>query len=138
MFADRPPQPMDVHVKDGQIAALLAPGEALGRGVAEQSAKGLHVFPGLIHAQVHFGLSGEKVTEYATETRHAAQGGFTTVMGYLLNNEAYPEVFRREHEHAKPRAHVDYAFHFSAPTSCTSTSSKATCRTTASPRSSTS
>jgi dihydropyrimidinase len=113
VFPDRAPQPLDVLVRGGSIAALLAPGERVGQGVPEQSAKGLHVFPGLIDAHVHFGLSGEKVTEYATETRHAAQGGFTTVMGYFLNNEAYSDVFKREQEHAKPRAHVDYAFHFS-------------------------
>lgn len=113
VFPDRAPQPLDVLVRGGSIAALLPPGERVGQGVPEQSAKGLHVFPGLIDAHVHFGLSGEKVTEYATETRHAAQGGFTTVMGYFLNNEAYSDVFRREQEHAKPRAHVDYAFHFS-------------------------
>src|SRR4029077_14421559 len=35
-------------------------------------------------------------------------------MGYFLNNEAYTEVFKRESEYAKTRAHVDYAFHFCA------------------------
>jgi dihydropyrimidinase len=79
----------------------------------ELPARGLHVFPGLIDAHVHFGLSGEKETQYATETRHAAHGGFTTLMGYFLNNEAYTDVFRREQEHARSRAHIDYAFHFS-------------------------
>jgi dihydropyrimidinase len=113
VFPERAPQPLDVLVKDGKIAALLAPGTPLAAGPAEQPAHGLHVFPGLIDAHVHFGLSGEKITEYATETGHAAQGGFTTVLGYFLNNEAYTEVFRREQEHARPRAYVDYGFHFS-------------------------
>jgi dihydropyrimidinase len=113
VFPDRAPKPLDLHVKDGRIAALLAPDAALGPGVAEQSGKGLHVFPGLIDAHVHFGLSGEKITEYATETRHAAIGGFATVMGYFLNNEAYTEVFKRENQYASSRAYVDYAFHFS-------------------------
>jgi dihydropyrimidinase len=113
VFADRPPQAMDILVREGKIAGLLAPGEPAGEHVAEQSARGLHVFPGLIDAHVHFGLSGEKITEYATETRHAALGGFTTVLGYFLNNEAYTEVYKREQEYAKTRAHVDYGFHFS-------------------------
>ena len=113
VFADRDPRPQDVWIREGRIAALRAPGERVAPGVPEQSAKGLHVFPGLIDAHVHFGLSGEKITEYATETRHAAIGGCTTVMGYFLNNEAYTEVFKREQEHARPRAYVDYAFHFS-------------------------
>ncbi|MDH4189419.1 MAG: amidohydrolase family protein [Betaproteobacteria bacterium] len=114
VFPDRPPEQLDLLVKAEKIAGLLSPGEPVAQDVAEQSARGLHVFPGLIDAHVHFGLSGEKITEYATETAHAAQGGFTTVLGYFLNNEAYAEVFRREQEHAHPRAHIDYGFHFSA------------------------
>jgi dihydropyrimidinase len=113
VFADRAPQPIDLYVKDGRIAGLLAPGASAGERIPEQSARGLHVFPGLIDAHVHFGLSGEKITEYATETAHAAQGGFTTVLGYFLNNEAYTEVFRREQEYARTRAYIDYGFHFS-------------------------
>ncbi|HWD22467.1 MAG TPA: hypothetical protein VG591_04990, partial [Burkholderiales bacterium] len=113
VFADRAPQPIDLYVKDGRIAGLLAPGASAGERIPEQSARGLHVFPGLIDAHVHFGLSGEKITEYATETAHAAQGGFATVLGYFLNNEAYTEVFRREQEYARTRAYIDYGFHFS-------------------------
>ena len=113
VFPDRPPQPLDLLVEDGKIAALLRPGEPVTQGMPELPARDLHVFPGLIDAHVHFGLSGEKETQYATETRHAAHGGFTTLMGYFLNNEAYTDVFRREQEHARSRAHIDYAFHFS-------------------------
>lgn len=104
--------PLDLLVLDGRIAARLAPGTPVGAGVPEASAHGLHVFPGLIDAHVHFGF-GEKITEYATETVYAAQGGFTTVLGYFLNNEDYADVFRREQEYASARAHVDYGFHFS-------------------------
>lgn len=113
VFPDRAPEPLDLLVESGSIAGILRPGEPVTHGIAELQAQGLHAFPGLIDAHVHFGLSGEKETQYATETRHAAQGGFTTVMGYFLNNEAYTDVFRREQEYARTRAHVDYAFHFS-------------------------
>lgn len=106
------PEPMDVLVRDGLIAGLLAPGERVAEGVPEQSAHGLHVFPGLIDAHVHFGF-GEKITEYDTETAYAAQGGFTTVLGYLLNNLAYTEVYEREQGYAAARCRVDYGFHFS-------------------------
>ena len=112
VYPDQAPQPRDVLVKDGRIAGVLAPGTAVANA-QEQSAKGLHIFPGLIDAHVHFGLSGEKITEYATETRHAAIGGFGTVMGYFLNNEAYTDVFKREYGYARTRAYVDFAFHFS-------------------------
>jgi dihydropyrimidinase len=110
--AERAPQAQDILVEDGRIAALLAPGTAVAPGVAERRIDGLHVFPGLIEAHMHFGF-GEKITEYETETAHAAIGGFTTVLAYFLNNEAYGDVYRREQAYAAPRVHTDYGFHFS-------------------------
>ena len=109
----RQPEPMDLLVRDGVIAGLLRPGEAVPADLPTQSAAGLHVFPGLIDAHVHFGF-GEKITEYDTETVYAAQGGFTTIVGYFLNNEAYTEVYARERAYAEARCRIDYGFHFSA------------------------
>jgi hypothetical protein len=63
-------------------------------------------------AHVHFGF-GEKITEYTTETVYAAQGGFTTILGYFLNNEAYDAVYTRETSHARSRCQIDFGFHFS-------------------------
>jgi len=105
-------QALDLLIQDGRIAARLLPCTPVQEGMEEVSAHGLHVFPGLIDAHIHFGF-GEKITEYETETVYAAQGGFTTVLGYFLNNEDYTDVFRREQEYARTRAHVDYGFHFS-------------------------
>ncbi len=110
--AERDPELLDVLVESGQIAGLLRPGTEVGAHVAVRRVDGLHVFPGLVEAHMHFGF-GEKITEYSTETAHAAIGGFTTVLGYFLNNEAYADVFQREQAFAAPRAHVDYGFHFS-------------------------
>lgn len=104
----------DVAIADGRIARLLPPGSTVAAR-RTIDVQGRHVFPGLIDAHVHFGF-GEPVTEYATETAYAAQGGFTTVIGYLLNNDSYHGVFDRESQFAQPRAHVDYAFHFCAAT----------------------
>jgi dihydropyrimidinase len=109
---DRDPAPGDILVQAGRITALLEPGAPAPEGIPEMSAHGLHAFPGCIDAHVHFGM-GEKITEYTTETIYAAQGGITTILGYFLNNEAYADVYRREQEHARARAHVDYGFHFS-------------------------
>jgi len=102
----------DVAIRDGRIAAILAPGR--GDGVAREviDATGLHVFPGLVDCHVHFGFA-EPITEYTTETIYAAQGGFTTIVGYFLNNEGYADVFQKELAHATPRVHVDFGFHFS-------------------------
>ena len=96
---------------DGRIAALLDPRSGAHANEVID-ATGRLVFPGLIDAHLHFGF-GEPVTEYTTETIYAAQGGFTTVLGFLLNNEPYGGVFERECALAQERAHVDFAFHFS-------------------------
>lgn len=102
---------LDIGVTNGRIAALLdAQSEASALEVID--AEGQLVFPGLIDAHVHFGF-GEPVTEYTTETIYAAQGGFSTVLGFLLNNEPYGGVFERERALAEERAVVDFAFHFS-------------------------
>ena len=112
VFPDAEPTRADIAIKDGRIAAILEPGSKreISRDWIDATEK--HVFPGLIDGHVHFGF-GEPITEYTTETIYAAQGGFTTVVGYFLNNEGYGGVFEREMEHAEPRAHVDFAFHFS-------------------------
>jgi dihydropyrimidinase len=101
----------DIAIAGDKIAAILESGaETAAKRVIDASGK--HVFPGLIDAHVHFGF-GEPVTEYTTETVYAAQGGFTTILGYLLNNAPYGGVFERELAFAEPRAHIDFGFHFS-------------------------
>lgn len=108
---DSAPQALDILVQHGRIAGLLTPGQQGPAGTPERRVDGLHAFPGLVEAHLHFGF-GEKITEYQTETAHAAIGGFTTILGYFLYNEPYGDVFQREQTYARPRAHVDYAFHF--------------------------
>ena len=128
--------PLDIGIKDGKFAALLAPGTQ-AKATKVIDAKGRHVFPGLIDAHIHFGFA-EPVTEYTSETIYAAQGGFTTVIGFFLNNEAYGDVYAREQAHAKPRVFVDYAFHFSTASEQHITELPSYGRTTAPRRSSTS
>ncbi|PEQ11389.1 hypothetical protein B2G71_17710 [Novosphingobium sp. PC22D] len=101
----------DIALKDGRIAARLAP----GMNVAAREtidASGLHLFPGLIDTHVHFGF-GEPVSEYSTETVYAAQGGFTSIIGYFLSSRSYKDIFDAEYAHAAARSHVDFGFHFS-------------------------
>jgi dihydropyrimidinase len=107
------PTQQDVLVIEGKIAARLSPGTPVDKGLPIIDGKGLIAFPGLIDAHVHFGFA-EKITEYETETIYAAQGGFSTVLGYFLNNEDYKDVYEREQAYAKTRCYVDYGFHFSA------------------------
>ncbi|MGI9335437.1 MAG: dihydroorotase [Gammaproteobacteria bacterium] len=117
VFPHRGEQRADVCIRDGKIAALLAPGEAVGECGETIDATGLHVFPGLIDAHLHFGFA-EPVTEYSTETFYAAQGGVTSVASYFLNSEPYGELFAKARRECESRAFVDFAFHFSA---CTET-----------------
>ncbi|MEO7404519.1 MAG: amidohydrolase family protein [Burkholderiales bacterium] len=110
VFPERPAAKLDIGVREGRFTELLASGSsAAAKRVID--ATGKHVFPGLIDCHVHFGF-GEKITEYSTETVYAAQGGFSTILAYFLNNEAYDAVFERESAYARERCHVDYGFHF--------------------------
>ena len=102
--------PLDIAIVDGRIAALLARDSAVA-ATKTIDAAGLHVFPGLIDAHVHFGF-GEPVTEYTTETIYAAHGGFTTILAYLLSNAPYGGMFEHELALACVRSHVDFTFHF--------------------------
>jgi len=103
----------DVGIRSGRITALLAPGEPVSEAGEVIDATGLHVFPGLIDAHLHFGFA-EPVTEYRTETFNAAQGGVTTAVSYFLSSAPYGELFATAKEQCEARAHVDFAFHFSA------------------------
>ncbi len=103
--------PGDIAIRDGRIAARLAPDSGVGARETID-ATGLHVFPGLIDTHVHFGF-GEPITEYTTETIYAAQGGFTSILAYFLSSESYDDIFDTEYAHAAARSHVDFGFHFS-------------------------
>ena len=108
-----PPTAQDVLVIDGKISGRMSPGTPVDPSLPILDAHGLTAFPGLIDAHVHFGFA-EKITEYESETIYAAQGGFTTVLGYFLNNEDYTDVYAREQAYAQSRCYDDYGFHFSA------------------------
>jgi dihydropyrimidinase len=111
VFPDRPEAPLDVAVSAGRIAAVLSRGStATATDVID--AAGRHVFPGLIDCHLHYGF-GEKITEYQTETAYAAQGGFSSVLAYLLNSGSYDDIFDRELGYASERSHVDFGFHLS-------------------------
>jgi dihydropyrimidinase len=107
--------PADIAIRGGLIAAILKPGETIGGARATIDANGLHVFPGLIDAHVHFGFA-EPVTEYGTETFYAAQGGIASIVAYFLNNEPYGPIFAKARAECEARAFVDFGFHVSTAT----------------------
>src|SRR5262245_57846456 len=69
----------DVAIRGGRIAAIGA--IAAGAGHATLDARGLHVLPGVIDAQVHFREPGlETKEDLATGTTAAVLGGVTAVL----------------------------------------------------------
>ncbi len=74
----------DLAVADGRIVAV---GPAIeGTSTTEIDASGLHVFPGLIDAHVHFNEPGREHWEgFATGSRALAAGGATTFFDMPLN-----------------------------------------------------
>jgi hypothetical protein len=72
-------RPYSLAVRDGKVAALLAPGE--GEAREKSDAAGCVVLPGLVDAHVHFrepGLTHKE--DFDSGSRAAALGGVTTDM----------------------------------------------------------
>lgn len=77
----------DVAISDGVVAGVEPEMEC--SAAVEIDASGLHVFPGLIDAHVHFNEPGRTHWEgFASGTRAFAAGGATTVFDMPLNS--YP------------------------------------------------
>jgi len=115
VFPDRGLLPADIAIADGRIAAILERGGGTVPARAVINAAGRHVFPGLIEAHMHFGFA-EKIKEYTTETRYAAQGGFATVLGHFLTSNPYTEAFPAERAAAEARSYIDFGYHFGMAT----------------------
>ena len=82
----------DLGIADGMIVAE-AP-ELSGRAGEEIDCAGLHIFPGVIDAHVHFNEPGRAEWEgFATGTRALAAGGATTYIEMPLN--AHPPTTDR-------------------------------------------
>ncbi|MEA2511624.1 MAG: allantoinase, partial [Thermomicrobiales bacterium] len=101
----------DVAVVDGAIVEVEP--ELVGTGREEIDATGLHVFPGVIDAHVHFNEPGRTDWEgWASGTRAAAAGGGTCVFEMPLN--AHPPTldaasFEAKRAAAEAQAVTDFA-----------------------------
>ena len=105
------PQPADLAVSGGTIADL---GPSLpGTAAATIDATGLHIFPGVIDAHVHFNEPGRTEWEgFASGTRALAAGGATLFFDMPLN--AHPPTtdgaaFDLKRAAAEAAAQVDFA-----------------------------
>src|SRR5437763_12848242 len=101
----------DVAIAEQQIAAIGP--ELAGTSTAEIDATGLHIFPGLIDAHVHFNEPGRAEWEgFASGTRALAAGGATLFFDMPLN--AHPPTidaaaFDQKRAAAAAAAQVDFA-----------------------------
>src|SRR6266516_5201513 len=77
--------PSDLAIYGRQIVAI-AP-DLVGKGREEIDARGMHLFPGIIDAHVHFNEPGRTHWEgFATGTRALAAGGTTSFFDMPLNS----------------------------------------------------
>ena len=102
----------DIAVVDGRVVAIDP--ELSGTSANEIDASGLHIFPGVIDAHVHFNEPGRTEWEgFATGTRALAAGGTTTYFDMPLN--AHPPTldatsFDLKLAAAQASSLVDFAF----------------------------
>lgn len=106
----------DIAVRDGRIAAILAPGEA-APAREEISAKGLVILPGAIDVHLHLGhgkdISRPRVAADADrETAAAAKGGITTFVPYLMASEPFETIFDAVVGVTEQGARIDFGYHF--------------------------
>lgn len=100
-LADDAPARVDIAVADGKISAVAVDLE--GAADEELDARGLHVFPGVIDAHMHFNEPGRTDWEgFATGTRALAAGGATFCVEMPLN--AYPPTLDAASFESKLRA----------------------------------
>ncbi len=109
VFPDQGVMPGAVGVKDGKIAAILAPGVTLP---AKETidCQGRWIMPGVIDPHVHYGF-GSPDTDFATETRNAALGGVTSVLSFYRTQD-FRTAFDEMRDKAAAQACIDFGFHF--------------------------
>ena len=106
----------DVAVKDGKIAALMAPG-AKAEARETVSAGGMYILPGAIDLHTHLALPFGGTTstdDYESGTRYALCGGTTKVFDYATPEdpeEPLADFLDRRRAMADAQVCSDYAFH---------------------------
>ncbi|MGC4033744.1 MAG: allantoinase AllB [Tepidisphaeraceae bacterium] len=103
---------LDVVIENGTIVALEKDGKAPA-GSAQIDATGLHVFPGLIDAHVHFNEPGREDWEgLATGSAALAAGGGTAFFDMPLNSDPpviTGELFDAKCHTAEAKSLTDFA-----------------------------
>jgi len=106
----------DIAVRDGRIAAILAPG-APARAAQALQANGLVVMPGAIDVHLHLGHGKDisrprEAADADRETAAAAKGGVTCIVPYLMASEPFETIFDDVVAVTEQGARVDFGYHF--------------------------
>lgn len=106
----------DIAIRDGRIAALIAPGEPC-HASETWSIPGLVAMPGAIDAHLHLGhgadISRPRVPDDAAkESAAAAAGGITCFIPYLMASDPFETLFDDVLSVTTAGARVDFGYHF--------------------------
>ena len=98
-------------IRDGVIAAALAPGETVdARRTID--AGGRYVLPGLLDTHLHLGSAAQSFAgDCASESRHAVTGGVTTLLPFVITRGSYGEVLPQMQKDVAAESLVDMVFH---------------------------
>lgn len=108
------PARLDIGVRDGRIAAI-APDLGSAREICDATNR--IVLPGGVDSHCHMDQQpwGGRTTtdDFRTGTLSALCGGTTTVIPFAMQvrGQSIRAIVDDYHERARPKAHIDYAFH---------------------------
>lgn len=108
------PSTIDILVRDGRIAALVA-AEEPAEVANVLDCRGRVVLPGAVDAHVHLGPNityPQTEVDALPESRAAAAGGVTSLLAYLMSPQPYDEVFPTARATMAQHSLVDFGFHF--------------------------
>jgi dihydroorotase (multifunctional complex type) len=103
--------PASLAVREGRIAAVLAPGETMEARRAID-AGGRHVLPGLLDTHIHLGNANQSFAEDCiTESRHAVTGGVTTMCVFVITRGSYLKALGEMQRAVREGSVADMLFH---------------------------
>jgi allantoinase len=108
---------LDIAIKDGKCARLATDIDPAGAAAVFDGA-GLHAFPGVVDAHMHFGIYHPLEEDIVSESRTAATGGVTSGISYMRTGQYYlnkggpyadfmPDVLAT----SEGRSFIDYGYH---------------------------
>ncbi|MGE7415022.1 dihydroorotase [Methylobacterium tarhaniae] len=107
--------PCDLAIRDGRIAAILAPG-APAAAAATLNARGLVVLPGALDVHLHLGhgrdIARPRVpADAAQESAAAAVGGITCFIPYLMTSDPFAQVLPEVIGVTEAGSRIDFGYH---------------------------